>query len=65
MKVESYSKLKPYETKSKQYSIWINSSSQTWPLIYLQRPKWIKDDNDWEMIVDSIEINLKRGTEFN
>lgn len=30
-------------------------------LVYLQRPKWIKDEEVWEKIVDSIKLELPVG----
>ena len=33
------------------------------PLVYLQRPKWIKDDDCWDKIVNSIRLNLPTNYE--
>lgn len=34
-----------------------------YPLVYLQRPKWIKDDAAWAEICRSVKISLKRDFE--
>jgi hypothetical protein len=31
------------------------------PLVYLKRPKWIKNDDDWEQICKSVRIDLPKG----
>ena len=33
------------------------------PLIYLQRPKWIKDDAAWLKIVNSVRLKLPKEFE--
>lgn len=33
------------------------------PLVYFQRPKWIKDDACWDKIVQSIRLQLPRDFE--
>jgi len=34
-----------------------------WPLVYLQRPKWITNDSVWAKIVDSVRLNLPKNFE--
>lgn len=65
MKIESYSIDHPIEGLSKQYAIWISDSERSMPLVYLQRPKWIKDDEAWERVVLSIHLNLFNDIEIN
>jgi len=61
MKIESYSVNRPIKGVCKQYAIWGTEGGTTAPLVYLQRPKWITDDLEWEDIVDSIRLNLPKG----
>lgn len=64
MKLESYSICKPIRGLSKQYSIYGRFGTTGTPLVYLQRPKHIKDDEVWETIVESIEVKLPVGFEI-
>lgn len=34
------------------------------PILYIRRPKWIKDDGVWEQIVQSIRLDLPAGLEI-
>ena len=34
------------------------------PIIYLKRPKWIKDDAAWEALCKSIRLDLPTGFEL-
>jgi hypothetical protein len=43
-------------------AIWGHSSSCISPLVYLRRPKWIKDDACWDGIVKSIMMSLRPNT---
>jgi len=63
MKLESYGISKPTKNCCKQYAIWGTEGSHTSPLIYLQRPKWIKDDKCWKKIIYSIQLNMPLGME--
>jgi hypothetical protein len=58
MKPTSYCTQKPSKGICKQSAIWVTEGGRTAPLIYLQRPKWIKDDDVWEKIVESVSIDL-------
>ena len=33
-------------------------------ILYLQRPKWIKDDDVWQKICDSVRLDLPQGMEI-
>lgn len=66
MRLASYSRWQPEKGICKQWSIWgsdLDKNSVS-PLIYLQRPKWIKDDEVWEKIVLSIKLELPVGMEI-
>lgn len=63
MKVTHYHTAKPVSGICKQHAIWGREGSISSPLVYLQRPKWIKDDAAWEKIVESVRLNLPRGFE--
>lgn len=56
--IKTYNTSGPIKGVSKQSAIWGSNGTQTSPIVYLQRPKWIKDDACWDMIVKSISINL-------
>lgn len=58
IKIKGYHLCKPF-WRIKQYSIWGSSEPNTNSiLIYLQRPRWIKDDTVWESIVKGIRLEL-------
>ena len=65
MKVSSYSLSKPHKGIGKQYSIIAREARNNsyYTLIYLKRPKWIEDDECWEKICKSVELNLAHGFE--
>lgn len=67
MKISSYSRCGPVAHLWKQYCIlgYSKSANYSAPLVYLQRPKWIVDDKDWEIIVNSVTMNLPAGFEIN
>ena len=68
MKVTHYSVTGPWPGAIKQHSIMARSgdnSNSYFPLVYLQRPKWIKDDVAWEKICNSIKLNLPKDFEVN
>jgi hypothetical protein len=50
---------------SKQWSIMGKEAHKNAysPLVYLQRPKWIKDDVVWQKICESIQIKLPKNFE--
>ena len=66
MKIKTYSICNPVKGICKQHSIMVEDETQNFiaPLIYLQRPKWIKDDECWEKIVQSVRITLPQGEEI-
>ena len=65
MKIVSYSVCGPIDRVSKQHAIYGHySENKMIPLVYLQRPKWIKDDTAWQAIVGSIQLLLPSGTDI-
>lgn len=65
MKVTHYHTEGPIKGVCKQYAIWARESGTSGysPLAFLQRPKWIKDDEAWHKIVCAIKLNLPKGYE--
>lgn len=41
----------PIKGVSKSYALWVESGVRCQPLVYFQKPKWIKDDAAWEKFV--------------
>lgn len=65
MKVGHYVTSGPWKGIAKQHHI-LGREDHTnvyWPLVYLQRPKWIKDDDCWQKIVDSVRLQLPKNFE--
>jgi hypothetical protein len=67
MKITRYSICRPIEGLCKSWAIWggNDEDSSISPLVYLTRPKWIKDDASWEKIVNSIKLSLLTDTEIS
>ena len=63
MKIESYSVDAPISGICKQYGVWAQEGNAVAPLIYFQRPKWIKDDAAWKKLVESVRLGLPQGFE--
>ena len=65
MKVDFYHTRGPLRGLCKQSAIWVCSKDTSCyaPLVYLQRPKWITDDDAWHKIVCSVRLNLPEGYE--
>ena len=65
MKIKSYSVCGPCEGLVKQNAIWVQGEDATglYPLIYLQRPKWIKSDDAWKKICESVKLDLPKDFE--
>ena len=63
MKLLSYSKTAPLAGFCSQYAILASNGEFSRPLVYLQRPRWIKDDAQWEAICIAVRINLPAGFE--
>jgi hypothetical protein len=57
----SYSLCGPQDGLSQGHAIWASSGSLAVPLVYLRRPKWIKNDASWQAILDAIEFKLQQG----
>ena len=58
MKVKSYSVEGPIDGLVKQSAVWVKDGIFMCPLIYLQRPKWIANDAQWQNIVNSVRMVL-------
>ena len=65
MNIEKYSTSGPIKGICKQSAVWGHEGNSLVPLIYIQRPKWIKDDAVWSQIVESIRLDLPTGMEIN
>ena len=63
MKVESYAVEPPIDGLIKQHAVWGHEASTIFPLIYLQRPKWITNDAQWLAIVNSVRLVLPANFE--
>ena len=63
MKVTHYHIEKGVTGLCKQHAIWGRDGNACAPLVYLQRPKWIKDDAVWEQLVNSIQLKFPKGKE--
>lgn len=63
MKVTHYHLEPPMHGLWKQNAIVGREGYSIAPLIYLQRPKWIKDDDCWNKIINSVTIKLPKGYE--
>jgi hypothetical protein len=64
MKVTHYHVSGPSPGVCKQSAVWVRGEDDAyWPLIYLQRPKWITDDSVWNRIVACVRVNLPRNME--
>jgi len=64
MKVHHYHVSGPIDGACKQSAVWARGEDDVyWPIIYLQRPKWITDDVVWARIVDSVRLNLPNNFE--
>lgn len=51
---------KPVKGMVKQWGLWVMEGNQIAPLVYFQKPKWIKE-SQWAEIVNAIEINLPKN----
>ena len=59
MKIRRYSLGGPQIGLVKQNAIWVSGKNiGTYPLVYFQRPKWIKDDACWEKICKAVKLQL-------
>ena len=65
MKISEYIIDAPCKGLYKQHCILVKDEAVGcfMPLVYLQRPKWIKDDAAWEKIVKSVRLTLPRDFE--
>lgn len=63
MKIERLEVNGPIKGICRQPAIWGGEGNGFAPLVYLQRPKWIKDDTVWDKIVKGIRLELHSGFE--
>lgn len=64
MKIQTYSICNPVKGICKQDAIWGKEYSVSSPIVYLQRPKWITNDDCWQRIIDSIRLSLPHDFEI-
>lgn len=63
MKLVRYSLFRPGLT-TKQHGIFATENGSVYmPLVYLQRPKWIKNDEVWKEICESVRVELPKNYE--
>jgi len=41
----------PIKGVCKSHALWVESGVMAQPLVYFQKPKWIKDDAAWEKFI--------------
>jgi hypothetical protein len=41
----------PVKGVRKSYALWVESGIRFQPLVYFQKPKWVKDDAAWEKFI--------------
>lgn len=41
----------PVKGVRKSYALWVESGVRFQPLVYFQKPKWVKDDTAWEKFI--------------
>lgn len=64
MKVTHYHTSGPIPGVCEQHAIWCRGKgTETVPLVFLQRPKWVKDDEAWQKVVEAVSLKLPRGFE--
>ena len=44
----------PIKGVRKSYALWVESGVRFQPLVYFQKPKWIKDDAAWENFIHGV-----------
>lgn len=64
MRVTHYHISGPVKGLWKQSAIVGRERTTVAPLVYLQRPKWIKDDAIWKKIVGSVQLQLPQNFEI-
>jgi len=48
----------PIKGICKQYAIWNEQGSSCVPVVFFQKPKWIKNEEAWIKFIRSMEIRL-------
>jgi hypothetical protein len=64
LKLTHYGVDGPVKGICKQSAVWGREGHSAAPLVFLQRPKWIKDDLAWKKIIESIQLRLPKGFEI-
>lgn len=64
MKVEKIEICGPVNGLWKSHAICIQEGNSSAPIMYISRPKWIKDETKWKEIVNSLQLSIKAGTEI-
>ena len=39
--------------------LWVEDTGMSMPLVYFQKPKWIKDDTAWEKFLRDVFVNVR------
>ena len=48
----------PIKGVRKSYELWVESGVRFQPLVYFQKPKWIKDDIAWEKFICGLFMSI-------
>ena len=48
----------PIKGVRKSYGLWVESGVRFQPLVYFQKPKWIKDDTAWERFICGLFMSI-------
>ena len=48
----------PIKGVSKSYGLWVESGVRFQPLVYFQKPKWVKDDTAWEKFICGLFMSI-------
>ena len=63
-KLEKYSICSPNKHIKQSWVAGMFEPNILAPIVYLQRPKWIDDNEKWNEIVKSIRLDLPQGFEI-
>lgn len=48
----------PIKGVRKSYALWVEADDRFQPLVYFQKPKWLKDDASWERFVRGVYMAI-------
>ncbi len=48
----------PINGVRKSYALWVESGVRFQPLVYFQKPKWIKDTATWEKFIRGVYMEI-------